>query len=42
MRGHLTTKMPKFIMGNAALDVPTLMNQADAREDLATVPFLLP
>ena len=42
MRGHLTTKMPKFIMGNAALDAPTLMNQADAREDLATVPFLLP
>ena len=29
-------------MGNALLDQPTLMNQANAKEDLETVPFLLP
>ena len=42
MRGHLTELMPKFVMGNSAIDEPTLMNEADADLSNDTIPFILP
>jgi len=42
MRGHLTTEMPRFAMGNTATDTPTLMNQTVGQKRSGTVPFILP
>lgn len=42
MRGHLTSEMPRFTMGNIDTDNPTLMNEAEAKDGKSSVPFVLP